>query len=86
MDRWFAECRPCAWQTDHDTQDEAIRAAEDHVFANHRDTPPQKRAVDGIGHVQNRTMGAVQDQPAGSTSEAGNLDPQPGGPFVPAVG
>ncbi len=58
-DFWFAECLPCKWERKCETQDVAIRAAEDHVFIKHRDVPSAVRADLKMGHVQNRTENAV---------------------------
>lgn len=54
-DYWFAECIPCRWETKHDDQDSAIRAAEDHVSDFHRGVPSEVRGREFMGHVQNRT-------------------------------
>lgn len=59
MDHWIAECRPCKYTELFDVQDDAIRAAEKHVYAHHADVPPAKRAELGMGHVQNRTDNAI---------------------------
>lgn len=66
-DYWFAECIPCRWETKHDDQDSAIRAAEDHVSDFHRGVPPEVRGREFMGHVQNRTETSPSDstfQPA----------------------
>jgi hypothetical protein len=64
-DKWHAECIPCGWLELHDDQRGAIRAAEDHVYSAHRDTPAEVRGEKKIGHVQNRTVndpGELNDQ------------------------
>lgn len=56
VDKWNAECVPCKWLDLHDTEDDAIKAAENHVRRLHADVPPQKRGELIMGHVQLRTM------------------------------
>ena len=58
-DKWVAECSPCTWGTLHDTQDEAIAAAEEHVDELHRKIPAAERASNRMGHVQFRTVTAA---------------------------
>lgn len=73
-DWWYAECGPCKWREQYDTQDSAIRAAEDHVYSLHRDIPPAVRAEKVIGHVQNRTDNAVgSEMPQASQELHDNL-------------
>jgi len=61
-DFWYAECAPCKWQEKHETQDEAIAAAEDHVFLKHRNVHSTTRAAERMGLVQNRTENAFATQ------------------------
>lgn len=61
MDYWFAECLPCKWQTKHDTQDAALKAATEHIWDNHKYLTPKEQVDRKIGHVQLRhedTIGA----------------------------
>jgi len=77
-DKWFAECIPCKWETQHDDEDSAIRASVKHVNAFHVDIPPEERGAKKMGHVQNRTVGALATSlPEGSS--AGASTPDPGG-------
>ncbi len=66
MDHWYAECVPCKWQEVHDTQDDAISAAEEHVFRVHpelfrmpSDARSRKMGEERIGHVQLRADNAL---------------------------
>src|SRR6266702_1407831 len=66
MNFWFAECVPCKWETRHDEQDPAIRAAELHVLDHHSDlfSPPsdvrsRQMAAQRIAHVQLRDENAI---------------------------
>lgn len=59
VDLWHAECVPCGWLELCDTQDEAIEAAEEHVYAHHARVPSKERAERKMGHVQNRTVGVI---------------------------
>ncbi len=66
MNKWFAECVPHKWETRHDEQDAAIRAAEQHVLDEHRDlfTLPgdvrsRQMSEQRIGHVQLRDENAI---------------------------
>ena len=61
-DKWFSECLPCGWETQHDDEDSAIRAAVKHVNSLHSETPPEIRGAKKIGHVQSRTVGALATQ------------------------
>jgi hypothetical protein len=82
-DVWVSECVPCRWVEHHDSQDAAIRAAEDHVFTTHRDIPGFQRANEFIGHVQLRADNAVATlTPSQASSDSGPLPPAPetGGP------
>ncbi len=57
-DHWYFDCAPCKIAEPYELQDEAIRAAEDHVFTSHRDVPAHVRGPLRIGHVQNRSDNA----------------------------
>jgi len=66
MNFWFAECVPCKWETRHDDQDSAIRAAELHVLDHHSDlfglpsdVRSRQMAADRIAHVQLRDENAI---------------------------
>lgn len=59
MDHWVAECLPCKWADLFDVQDDAIAAAEKHVYAHHSNVSGNDRARLGMGHVQNRTDNAI---------------------------
>ncbi len=92
MDHWYAECIPCKWQEKHTTEDEAIAAAEKHVYANHLDVSGPKRAELKMGHVQNRSEGAVATEipavaaaePLQPVVEASNAGGTAGGDAAPA--
>jgi hypothetical protein len=66
-DLWVAECLVCHWQEQHETQDEAIAAAEEHVLDLHRTMPAHERLSKRVGHVQLRASGAspvaLEDSP-----------------------
>ena len=84
MNKWFAECVPCKWETRHDEQDAAIRDVERHVLDVHRDlftlagdVRSRQMAEQRIGHVQlrdeNATAAGVSagaPAPAESTAQA----------------
>jgi hypothetical protein len=55
-DKWVAECAPCSETSLHDSEGEAIDAAELHVESTHRKTPAAERTAKRIGHVQFRTV------------------------------
>lgn len=76
MDVWIGECLPCKWGSEFKTQDEAIRAAEGHVFTTHRDTTPTERANQFIGHVQLRAQNAIGFQES-SQADSGTNAPTP---------
>jgi len=61
-DKWFSECLPCGWETQHDDEDSAIRAAVKHVNSLQSETPPEVRGDKKMGHVQSRTVGALATQ------------------------
>lgn len=78
----IAECLPCKWEERHDTQQDAVIAAEKHVRAYHIDVPPEIRGKEKMGHVQWRTcmtkleMSAQQPAPAAASSgTAADLQP-----------
>lgn len=79
-DKWYAECIPCGFEEQHDDQGAAIRAAEDHVYAHHRDVLPHVRGELKIGHVQNRTVGAI-----GTATDTSPATPLPKIEFIPSV-
>lgn len=60
VDKWHAECLPCKWLELYDEQQDAIDAVEEHVHALHWKVPPEERGRLYMGHVQCRTVGAVQ--------------------------
>lgn len=88
-DKWVAECLPCKWGVNFDTQDEAIRAAEDHVFTTHRDLAPFERANSFIGHVQLRAQDAIGFQESSQADTgavtSGPLTPEAGGAPAPSA-
>jgi len=80
FDAWFFDCAPCGIKEPYETANEAIQAAEAHIWANHPHVSSHARAQQGIGIVQQRTVTTPEDSfhqaPAQSpvgTGDAGSV-------------
>ena len=85
VDMWFFDCAPCGIQEPYETANEAIQAAEAHIWANHPHMSSHELGQNRIGIVQQRTVTTPEDvstkAPAQSptgTGEAGTVLPGDG--------
>lgn len=76
QDRWCAECNPCGWLETFEVEDDAIAAAEEHVYQHHQRITGHERAAQKMGHVQMR--GVSEIPPA--------ILPVAGEPILEAIG
>lgn len=88
VSKWHAECLPCKWEQHYDVQQDAIDAAVEHVNARHLDVPGHVRDREYMGHVQMRTVGAVEhpkDAPKPAPHPEFRAAPGDGAANTPAV-